>query len=228
MEELNLKELFQYLFSKTIPILFITLIIAGLGIGYSLFVQTPMFRSSTTIVLVHATSDDNKAISQDDLQINQRLVSTYREIIKSRRVMNKVIKNLDLDLDYLALSELVSIESISNTELIRISVINSDSIIARNIANEIAQVFTVEISDIYKIQNINIIDKAQLSKKAYNMSVVKYSLLYTAIGLIASITLFFMRHYFDNSLKTVDEIDKKLNLPILGQIPLRKEKKGRK
>lgn len=228
MEELNLKELIQYLFSKTIPILLITIVVAGLGCFYSLFVQKPMYRSSTTMVLVHSTTDGNQAISQDDININQKLISTYREIMKSRLVMNKVITNLKLDTDYNTLSQLIGVDSVSGTELIKISVVNLDPTLAKNIANEIAQVFIIEISNIYKIQNVNIIDRASTPKQPYNMSTVKYAVLYTTIGLTIALGIFFVRHYFDTSLKTVDEIDKKLNLPILGTIPLRKEKKGRK
>ena len=96
METIDLKELFEYYKSKFgIVILFVALV-GILGCLYGLFIQKPMYKSSTSIVLI-SEAKDNSQLTYNDVSVNQNLVSTYSEIVKSKRILNQVINNLNLD-----------------------------------------------------------------------------------------------------------------------------------
>ena len=98
MEEIDLKEMFLYFWTK--KLIFIILIIVGIaaGIIYTNYLEVPKYRSYTTILLTKEES--STAITSSDVTLNKNLVDTYREIIKSRNVLGKVITNLDLDRKY--------------------------------------------------------------------------------------------------------------------------------
>ncbi len=96
--------------------------------------------------------------------MNKSLVTTYGEIIKSKRVLNQVIEKLNLDLTYKELNSMVSVGEITDTSIISIKVTDKDNELACEIANEIADVFASEIVSIYKIENISTIDKAEVSE----------------------------------------------------------------
>ena len=102
MEEINLKELFDYFVSKLPIIVIVALLSTLLGIIYGLWFQEPMYNAYTTIVLTRTdsnnSSSNNESITQSDVLLNQNLVSTYRAIITSKRILNQVINNLDLSL----------------------------------------------------------------------------------------------------------------------------------
>lgn len=219
MEELELKDFFKYVLSKQIVVLIcviFTLIIGGL---YTFNLKEPMYKSNTTIVLTAEKDSNNGAITQNDLTINKSLVSTYSQIIKSKKVLKQVIENLNLKLSLGELSSMVSVESISNTEIISITVSNADSKKAYKIANEIARIFTKEIVSLYNIQNVNIVDIAEESKLPYNMNYVKDVIIYIMIGFLVGYTIIIVSFYFDNSIKSTEEIETKLKLPILGTVP---------
>lgn len=233
MEELDLKELFSY-YVKNLPIIILTTILALL-VGY-LYIeefQVPMYNGTTTIILVENKEDkENSTVTQNDLTVNEKLVSTYSEIIKSRRVLKPVIDDLELDTTIDKLKKQITVTSVSGTSIIEIKVSDKNKRIAVKIANKIAEVFETEISDIYKLENISVIDEAIVEKKPYNVNIPKQMIIYALIGIVLSCGLIFIMFYFDNSIKSKKEIETKLNLPVLGEIPLNKriinEEKKRK
>lgn len=221
MEEINLKDLFTYFISK-IFIVIITFAVAILvSVVYSEFIKKPKYNSYTTIVLTTSSSDNEKetSITQNDITINQKLVATYRQIIKSRRVLGQVIDNLELDMTVSELSGNVSVTNETDTELIRITVSSLDKEDAARIANEIAKVFSDEIVDIYNIKNVSIIDQAIISNVPYNINTVKDAIIYGLVGAVLGLGIIFVMFYFDTTIKNPEEVQEKLGLPLLGIVP---------
>lgn len=234
MEELDLKELFSY-YIKKLPIIILTTILALL-IGY-LYVeefQVPMFNGTTTIILVEKNEGkENTTVTQSDLTVNEKLVSTYSEIIKSRRVLNPVIEELELDTTTDKLKKQITVTSVSETSIIEIKVSDENKKLAVKIANKIAEVFKTEITKIYNLENISVIDEAVVEKNPYNVNVPKQMIIYALIGIVLSCGFIFIMYYFDNTIKGKKEIESKLDLPVIGEIPLNKrilneEKKKKK
>ena len=124
MEEINLKELFDYFKSKLVWIIIAVVLVIGVGNCYTIFTRVPMYRSDTTVVLVN--ENKTESYNTSELQLNKNLVGTYSEIIKSRKVLEPVIKNLGLSYSYNDLKSNVSVASVDNTEIIRVTVSDSD------------------------------------------------------------------------------------------------------
>lgn len=217
MEEIDLKEMFDYFKSKIMWVIISLVIIVGAGNVYTILTRVPMYRSSTTIVLVNDNS--KSGYNSTELQLNKNLVSTYAEIIKSRKVLKQVISNLDLKCTSAELSSNITVEAVENTEIIKISVGNDDSERAAQIADEIASVFSAEIKKIYKLNNISVVDKAEKNISPYNINYLKDNVIYIAVALILSCGFIFIMFYFDTTIKTSEEIEKKLGLTVLGIVP---------
>lgn len=217
MEEIDLKELFTYFWSKKIYIVLITALALLLGFIYSFNIQKPMYKSYTTILLTKES--DASSITSNDILLNQKLVDTYREIITSKKVLGRVINNLNLDYTVGTLSNKVNVQSINDTEILKITVSDYDNRLARDIANEIAYVFHSEIVKLYNIQNIGIIDSADLSITPYNVNTTKQLVISCLIGLVISFGAVFVAYYFDDTLKSAEEVENKLELPVIGKIP---------
>ena len=95
MEEIDLKDLFTLFWEKRNLIITIVLIFIILGLIYTMFLVTPKYTSTTKLVLVSGNEATN-TITSSDLSINSNLVSTYREIVTSDSVLDRVIQNLNL------------------------------------------------------------------------------------------------------------------------------------
>ena len=217
MEEIDLRELFEYFKGKILWILAAIILAIGVGNVFTVLTRVPMYNSNTTIVLV--SENNGTTYNTTEQQLNKNLVSTYAEIIKSRKVLNKVIENLGLDYSYNALKNNINVEAVTNTEIIRIIVSDSDPQVSAEISNEIADVFMEEVQKIYKLNNVSVIDKAEVNKTPYNINFIKDNLIYILVALVLSCGIIFVIYYFDTSIKTSEEIENKLGLVVVGIVP---------
>lgn len=227
MEEFNISEFIKYYFSLIVMVILFIILGAVGSWYYTDYIQVPMYKSQTSLVLTRA-GDSTGSITQNDISLNKNLVATYREIIKSRRILSNVISNLNLDITEKELSDKVSVTSSNDTELIIISVVDKDSKLARDIANEIAKVFKEEITTIYNIENISIVDVAIKAKDAYNVNPLKQYVIGVGSGFLIGSLIITVMFYFDDSIKKPEDIEEKVGLSVLSTVPKYKGKKKRK
>ena len=214
MEEIDLKELFEFIKNKLGLLIIITVGVCLLGCVYGLFLQKPMYKSYTTLIL----SGSDSQITQSELSLSKSLVDTYAEIVKSRRVLEQVIEELNLDTTYEKLSNKISVTSVNNTEIIKITVADTDPTEAKNIANVTANYFTKEVVDLYKVNNVNVLDEANTTNTPYNINVAKQIIIYLFIGFIIGAGVLFIIFYFDRTIKSAEQVEQKIKLPILGSV----------
>ena len=228
MEEINLKELFAYFKARILLILIIILMVLLCGSVYSLFLKVPVYKSTSSIVLVNDSGESSTSgttsYNQTDAQLNKSLVDTYSEIVKSRRIAEPVIKNLSLNYSVDELLGEVKVTTTTNTEIIKISVIDKDKGLAADIANEIVKVLGEEIKSIYKLQNVSVIDKAVEADLPDNINYIKEFVIYSLAGIVLACAIIFILYYFDTTIKSPEEIENGLGLPVFGVVPEVKRK----
>lgn len=223
MEELDLKEIFKMLWNSRRFIVTITVFFVVIAAVYSYVIQTPKYQSYTTIVLTKAenTEGTNSSVTQTDVTMNQKLVATYSEIVKSKTVLAQVISNLQIaDLTEGQLRSSVTVSAVEDTEVIKIIVSNENPEYAAKIANEIGKVFSEKISDMYKINNVYTLDAAEPSATPYNIKPVKYMLIAVVAGIFISCAIIIVMGLFDTTVKSAEEIEQALKIPVIAQLEL--------
>ena len=232
MEELDLKELFQIFWNKKIQIILVILIFMVIGIIYTIGFVTPKYSSSTTLVL--ASGNNNKqtnTITTTDITLNSKLVSTYSELIKSKNVLRQVKSNLNINLDEEVLRNSIQVTSVKDTELIKITVTNEDATVSAKVANEIAKVFTGKVKEFYNIENIQVVDTAEIEKEPSNINHTKDVAIFSLVGLVVAVMYVLIANMLDTTIKTAEEVEKLFKVPVLVNIPLyqvENEKGGRR
>lgn len=217
MEEIDLKELFEYIKEKIALLLVIVIGVCLVGCVYGLFIQKPMYRSYTTVIL-GSNENNTSSITQSDITLNKNLVNTYAEIVVSRRVLNQVIDELKLDMSYENLKGKINVTALNNTEIIKITVNDRNAIQAKNIANVTANYFSKEVVELYNMNNVNILDSATEATSPYNINVIKQFVIYLVIGCVLGAGVLFVIFYFDRTIKSVEQVEQKIKLPILGSV----------
>ncbi len=219
MEEINLKEFWQYYKKYILGIIIICLISVILTLVYNIAFKTPKYSTYTTIVLVKdESSSETDVINQSDITLNQKLVSTYREIIKSRLVLNQVIERLKLDYTYDKLYDEIKVEAKDETEILKITVTDDDANMASSIANEIAVVFDKEVTQIYNINNVSIIDTALVPTKPSNDNAFRDAILAIMLSFVGCSAIVFVVFYFDDTLREVETIETDLKMPVVAKV----------
>lgn len=230
MEEIDLKELFNMFWSRKLVIILIVVLFTIVGLFYTKFMVKPDYKSSTTLVLTK-NGANGETITQSEVTLNQKLVATYTELVRSSKVLRQVISNLNSDIDENILKNNVSVSLVSNTQLIEISVTNENPETAKALASEITNVFMEKVKEIYKIDNISIFGEAQLPSGPYNINHKKDILMFVILGVVVAGGYVFIASMLDTTIKTSEEAEKRLGLTVLASIPnydYETKKKGKK
>lgn len=221
MEEIDLKDILSLFWKNKLQIILIILLFIAIGVFYTLYCIIPEYSSSTSLVLSSSNSSKTQmnAITATDITVNSKLVSTYSELIKSNKVVRKVIENLGISIEEEELKKNISVNSVKNTELIKITVTNEKPQVATKIANEIAKVFIDKVKDIYNIENVQIVDEAEVEYTPSNIHHKKTVVIFAGIGIIIAIMYVLLKNMLDNTVKTPEDIEGEYNIPVVAQIP---------
>lgn len=222
-EDIDIKRILEIIFSKKIFIILILLVSITLGYVYSYYYKQPEYKSSVTILLVADENKVNKELTQTDLSINSSLISTYSSIAKSTNVMQKTIDSLDLDMSASKLQKSIEATQIDKTQFLKITVKNNNPEVAKNIANELSKVFTEQIKQIYNIENISVVDEAEIENQPCNINHLKDMVIFTSVGIFVSMILVMAIYIFDDAIKDEKDIEKSVKLKNIGTLPIDKE-----
>lgn len=222
MEELDLKELLMLFWNKKIKIILIVAIFMLIGIIYTIGFVTPVYTSSTTLLLAASGSSTDKSntITTTDITLNSKLVSTYSTLVQSKSVLRQVISNVGIDLDEEELKKNITVSQEKDTEIIRISVTNVNATTAEKVANETAKVFIERVSDIYKINNVQVVDQAEVSTSPSNINHAKDILIFAFVGAVVAVMYVLIANMLDTTIKSAEEVEKEFKVPVLASIPL--------
>ncbi|AWD66035.1 MULTISPECIES: YveK family protein [Priestia] len=218
-ETISLRELFAVLRKRLWLIVLITIIAATVSAVISFFVLTPVYESKTQI-LVNQAKNDQQLYSNQTVQTNVQLINTYNDIITSPVILDKVIKELKLDKSAGDLSDQIQVTSAQDSQVAQIVVQDTSAKLAADIANTTASVFQKQVPKLMNVDNVKVLSKAALGE---NPSPVKPQPLMNVaiaivVGLMVGVGLSFLLEYLDNTLKTEQDIENILELPVMGVI----------
>lgn len=214
--EIDLVEVFYVLLYHWKMLLLCALIGTALMGVYHLQTVKPKYKASTEMYITNTDS----VISISDLQLGSSLKKDYMQIIKSRPVLNQVITDLGLNLNYRGLGNLISVENPTDTHIISTSVTTSDLSLSRDIANDL---LIVSIDQIYQVIGANqpsVIDYAAAEAvEDVSSSIVRSFAIGAAVGFIAAAGYLIVRMLMDTTIKSEDDVEKYLQLPVLSAVP---------
>jgi capsular polysaccharide biosynthesis protein len=218
-ETISLIELFDTLKKRLHLILLITITAALVSGAVSYFYLTPIYQASTQI-LVNQAKNEQSLYNSNEVQTNLQLINTYNVIIKSPAILDKVVDKLNLDMTTDQLNEKITVGSEKDSQVVNVTVDDPDPNVAAKIANNTEEVFQEQIGKIMNVDNVSILAKATVKD---NQSPIKPRPLVNiaigfVVGLMAGVGVAFLLEYLDNTVKNEQEVEKLLELPVLGVI----------
>jgi capsular polysaccharide biosynthesis protein len=193
--------------------------VAASGI-ISYFILTPVYQASTQM-LVNQKSSEQPTLDPNQIRTNVDMINTYKQVIQSPAILDKVVKELDLQQSTDALIGKITVNSEQNSQVFSLTIQDEDPAQAVKLANAISQTFSTEVPSIMNVDNVKILAPAVLKE---NSSPIKPKPLLNiaialVVGLMAGVGIAFLLEYLDNTIKTEEDIQNVLGLPILGAIP---------
>lgn len=219
---IDLKELFWVLVGRW-KMIFLAMLIGALLAGlYHTFLVKPSYQADASIFI---TSDES-VISVAGLQVSSELTADYTRIVKSRNVLKQVIKDLDLDMNYRQLEELVNITNPDDSHIITITVTCGDIELCRDIANSLLNIGIDRIYQVIGNSEPTVIDYSEAQAvEQVSKGLGKTVMMGAMFGIVLAGGLIIVRFLTDTTLKTEDDIRKNLHMPVLSVIPYYEGKK---
>lgn len=185
----------------------------------SLFVLSPVYQSSTEILVNQSTADADQFINQN-IQTDLQLINTYSGIIKSPAILDQVIKEINLNLTTDELIKKITVSNAEQSQIIEITVLDQDPAMAVVIANTTANIFEKEILELMNIDNVKIFSPAVMKENPVPVSPepVLNITIAGVIGLMVGVGTASLMEYLDTTMKDQEDIESILGIPFLGII----------
>lgn len=218
MVEISIKDIFKILLRKWWIIFICVVVFGAAAYTWTNYFVVPMYSANTTLYVGKNT--DTVGIQSNDLYLGANLILDYREIAKSKLVAYEVINELGLNMSAGAMASMISVEQRELTRVIQISVSYPDPQMAMDIANKVAEVFQKKVIEIMQLENVQIIDRAELPRFPISPNNRLNYLVGIILGLAIGVGIIFLTEFLDDTIKTPEDVQKHVDLPVIGVIPV--------
>ncbi|MFA7197172.1 MAG: Wzz/FepE/Etk N-terminal domain-containing protein [Anaerovoracaceae bacterium] len=215
----TIQELIDIILSHIKLILLITVLSGVLAFSVSQFGLTPYYESSVKLFVNNSRIGQADTTSISDLNASERLVNTYMEIVKSNTVLQKVSDSSGTGHSVAQLKQMVSTQSVKNTEIFYVTVTSDDPAGAQKLANQIAKDAPAEIMDFVEATSVKVIDYATLPTEPSTPNVKLNTAIGFLLGLILSVLLVLLLDMLDVTIRSEEDLTKLVDIPVLGVIP---------
>lgn len=225
--EIDLRDILTLIRKRWLMLFLIPLAALLVSAFLSYYYIAPSYVASTTLMVLHAPAESGFDYRAADIAYSRQLVKSYGEIVKSRRVAERAIAMADVEkqIPYSEMQDKIDVGLVRDTEFINIKVTDSDPVTAAYWANLVTEAFIMEVFNIMRVENVNILDEAVPPPRPISPNIPLNMAVASVLGLMIALGLCFFLEYLDRSIKIPQDVTDSLQLSTLGAIPIISEKK---
>ncbi len=218
-DEIDLLDMFKLVWSKKVVIAIIVIASGLVGLLYSKIFITPHYEASINMIVNSRNDSTIGNISSDNITSAQKLAQTYAVIITGNKILCQVIDELNLDMSYEKLKEMVTVESVNSTQVMNIVVNDTDPERAKQIVEKIGDIAPEILVDAIEGGSCKIVSDVYSTGKPVSPNSTKNGLIVALIALVICIAVIIVRDLLDNTFKSELDIQNITSLPVLGVLP---------
>ena len=218
--EINIIDLLNVMIRKW-WVIAISIMICGGGtyVYTDLFVE-PMYRTDGSIYVNCETEAERVDVaSSGRMESNARLAVTYVEILRARSFLTDVARDLNNKYSYVQIQNMLTIQPVNETELLKITVEGTDAADACKIVESILQRAGEQLMTIVKAGTVEIVDEPYVPIVPFSPNKSRNTLFGALAGAVLAVGFLFLMELFDTHVKNADEIRQRYSEPVLGEIP---------
>lgn len=216
---LDVKEIIYNLLDHILILLLSGIILAFGAVIVSKLLIKPVYTSSSSLYII-SRQDNEKSMTLTDLQTGTQLTKDYQILVKSRSVMEQVISDLGLDLNYDQLARMITVNAPVDTRIIEITVKNRDAYTAKLLADAIAGVSAERMVKVMEMEKVSIIEKGSLPTRPSNPNIFINFLIGGCVGVFLAALVIVLSDLLNDSIKTAEDVERYLGLVTLCEIPI--------
>jgi capsular exopolysaccharide synthesis family protein len=209
----------------------VTALAVTLGAITLTVLTTPLYEASTRLFVSTSSGGDSLTDKYQGTLFSQERVLSYTELLTGETLAQRTIDKLSLPISADELASEVSANATPDTVLINVSVLDKSPARARDIANTLSDEFVLmarqlETPEDGSDPNARVIveQRASAPDSPVKPQRTENIALGLAVGLLLGIGLAYRRDYFDNTVKSQDQLEEITQSGLVGTIPLDKER----
>ncbi len=230
LDEISILDILDILHRCWLKIVILALITALAGYFYAVYTYVPMY-TTTAMMIVNSKSLTilgEELVTTNNPESSKRLVSTYSVIMRSDRLARLVVEDLGVDTHPNMVKASISVAPVSNTEVMSVTVRNTDPVLAADIANSLMKVAPDIIAETVDVGSVKVVDYAQVPQFTEPPKKMHNAAMGGLLGVMLGVGIAFLFQFLDNTVKNDFDIRDRLGVTLLGGVPKMKRYKGKK
>lgn len=220
--EIDIRGLFSAILNRLTIIILVGILTGGIAFAYTQYFIDPQYVSTTKVYILSKQDPDQKTLTTSDLAFATYLANDYQVLLTCEPVLQEVKEELNLDQSTAAIASMIDVELEEDTRVMTISVTSTDPKLAKKIADKVRDVANEKTRNVMDgIEAVNPIDEAKLPTSPASPNVEKNTMMGLLLGFGISVIVVVIMFILDDTIKTPDDIEKRLGVSVLASIPLK-------
>lgn len=225
--ELSFLDFLKIIRRKLWLVIIIVFGISSITAYMNYFYLTPYYSNSSTLLVNDRNMENTPSLN--DVLVYEKLIGTYKDIIKSKKILTPVVVEYGRGLSYEQLVGMLNVSSKPSSQVITITVISTNYIQATTLANLIAETFSRLLPNVMTVDNVQILDAAEQDSTPLPVKPRKKLNVFLSFFLstFVSVALILILYLLDTKIRTEEDLIQTVNYPLLGSVPKINNKKVR-
>jgi capsular polysaccharide biosynthesis protein len=217
-EIIKIEDILDILLKRWKMILSITLIAVLTAVIVSFFVIAPKYEASTKVFIGKENTQDQN-YNSNDVQMYQKLLKTYAEVIMTNDLVERAINKADLNITSEEVLKGLTVTPRADTQILEINYTSTDNVLARDVVDSITNDFIRSSIDLIQNGNVRVIESVKIPEKPVSPNKKMNIAIAFLLGIMISAGFAFLLEFMDNTFKTKEQLEQILGIPVIGTIP---------
>lgn len=201
---------------KMIVSITMTLTIFSVIMGF--YIISPKYEASTK-VFIGKENGKNTNYSDNDVNMYQKLLKTYAEVIATNNLVEKAIDKEGLNITSEEVLKGLTVTPRTDTQILEIQYVSEDKVLAKEVVDSITSEFIASSTELIPNGNVQIIENVKMPEGPVSPNKKMYIIIAFLLGLMVSVGLSFLLEFMNNTVKTKEQLEQLLGIPVIGAIP---------
>lgn len=220
MKEVKFEDVFRSLKNNLRLILISTLSVTLVSAIITFFFIPPEYEASTKVYIgKERFKNVSTTYTNEEINMYQRLIKTYSELVKTKDLVRKSISNAGQDISVKeALSKLQAI-SIADTQILQIKYASDSREEAYDMVYGITEEFMRLSKRLYPKGNVHIIQQPIVPEVPVGPNKKMNVAIGALLGMMIGLGITFLKEFINNTYSNKEELERDLEIPCIGIIP---------
>lgn len=217
-EIIKIEDIIKILKRRWRMIVSITIIFTISSAIMGVYIISPKYEASTKVFIGKENSTDTN-YSDNDVNMYQKLLKTYAEVIATNNLAEKAIEKEGLNITSEDVLKGLTVTPRSDTQILEIKYINEDKVLAKDVLDSITDEFIKSSTELIPNGNVKIIEKVKMPENPVSPNKKLNVAIAFLLGLMVSVGLSFLLEFMNDTVNTKEQLEQILGIPVIGAIP---------